>query len=701
MSVVTGIFRSRWASGDHIGAAKPEMRCYLRRGRFRRGYQPWDGEDMNHVIIPGESPAKPWQATWQGRAHPPQGGNEEVLDPEATFEDWIELPSVLSAELEQGFDENGLNRATLTVENISLEEKPAVSPMSGVFHAVQRGGLAPFRGYAPPGQVPEALRNRWYQLLFRNAEVRIDQGYGLDQLVTTFKGAIDDLDLSSAPDRIVISARDFGQVLVDGLIFGWNTSKQLGDPVIFADQHKALETKPVGGGAKASSERAGYRAAAVLDESQQTAWYSETRSGSDLTEWIEVRVPKGRYTHIRLACASNMEAYIGIKAAGVSSRDFDPIPEGFYGAATVPGATNGGWKYAKKVGATRLGQHKISLGATWDLDSDSVIRVGFRNLPLTDTAGHNALVTDLHALRVQATAEAKKRKWVVTRDVSDVVRVILRWAGFKEWAIEDTGIALPDNLIVNRANFYIDAIRKCCDLTGYEFFMGDPTGPSSLGMPTFRQNSSLRPRNAPGLDGRPKPLRTIRDRDLLTGMSVKLTDEPLRYIIRVRGAKAPADEGGRLLSGDKGVRRKMFVFRPPWTLDNRQGGFIKHAFHYNHFLRTVDACEIAAYLIGLAMALKSATAVAQIPGNPEFELDDQVRLVDEGTGLATRMWIAQRSSTFTTGTDAEWTMSLGGSLIDTPDIVDMKQLIHDARARGKQVPQVVASSPQQTTVSAA
>jgi hypothetical protein len=60
------------------------------------------------------------------------------------------------------------------------------------------------------------------------------------------------------------------------------------------------------------------------------------------------------------------------------------------------------------------------------------------------------------------------------------------------------------------------------------------------------------------------PLAPGADRDrppLLTGIDVKQTDEPLAYIIRVRGRESA--DGQR--SAAAAPKRIMFTYRPPWT----------------------------------------------------------------------------------------------------------------------------------------
>ena len=709
-------------SKKHVGAAKPVCRVFIRRGRFRRDYQPWSGEDFGRIF--SESKGQRWQAFWEGLKN--SAGFDEVGA--ANFESWREITHIAECSIEQGFDENGLNRMTLVVDNRVLASQAAVSPMTGVFHTISRGYYSPWRGYAPPGEPAAQAKTSWYSVLNRNSQIVVWQGYGSDTMTCVFTGLVDDIDMADNPDKLTITARDFGQVLVDERIFGWNKTPRVPDPVIFADRWSADEIKLVGGTTPhdASSTEDGYLVKFVADGDSNTNWRSAAQTQPANTEWVQIRVPQGRYESIQVECgAANMELYVGVhgkaflKGDGTtggtvieqSSRDgvefegWCDIAEGALGL--VPGDDDGGWPYVRKIGASEAAKRTYRLNGVFYLGEGSIIRLGFRKLAAfskgpSGKVGYRAVCKTFQGVKRNRKAEAIKKRWVLTDDASDVVRIILRWAGFKEWMVEDVGARLKDRLIVNRATTYMDVIRQVADQSGYVFFMADPyesqtleqfllDGDSlptskeskSLGIPTFRESAALRKTNARRFsDQKIKPRVAIRDTDLLTGISARYTDEPLTYIIRVRGQKLTKERGGKVLDGDK-TTRITYVYRPPWTRNNRMGGVLKHTVHYDPNLKTSIECEAACLLIAFAQSLKSATAVAQIPANPEIELDDQVYLLDTATGLSTRLWVAQRSWTWSSGENAAYTMSVSGALIDTPDIVEMKAEMNAAVAAGK------------------
>lgn len=679
MATISAEFYQRWRNGRHIAASTPYQRVAIRTGRFDRGYETWEGGNVNATIA-NTPRSTPWQATW---------------DPDSEY---VDLPNVGEVQLRQSLGEsNGITVATIQLENITY---PAVAGPGGTYHAVKRGYLSPLRGYQPPG-IPGLVengtvvaKNEWFEKLDRNAQITIWQGYGADQAVKVFTGMIDDVDLSSQPDRITITARDFGQMLTDCRVFGYNKEPTI-RRVKFIDRNQADKVAKVGYNAQASSEDdSDHLARYVLDKDPNTFWRSQPNGAANVTEWVDIRLPQGRYEDYYLWPEfDGMEIYVSLYARPYKSNDAGvelapkmdgaAIAEGWVdvGLGDVPGA-NGGRPYIQHVtGLSARGLYR-TLGHTFVVGENSILRVHFRELQRWRnpnvrgaTSNYYAGAKRLFANERHQLSDAKKGHWILVDDVADIVKVILRWAGFKEWNIESTGVPLAKPLVIPESDFYIDVIKRVQDVVNYVFFIADPTSDDlSLGVPTFRKTTAV--------DRRLAPVAHVRDTDLLTGIQAKLTDEPLGYIIRVRGREGKLDEGGRLL-GSGTSRRIMFVYRPPWTIKNRLAGQIKHVVHSNPLFKTMEDCKFAAYYIALEEALKSATATIEIPGFPGVELDQHVAVLDVGTGLATRIWIAERSTTFKLGEQTAWSTSLGGALIDVPDVVDMTTVINAASRGGE------------------
>lgn len=242
-------------------------------------------------------------------------------------------------------------------------------------------------------------------------------------------------------------------------------------------------------------------------------------------------------------------------------------------------------------------------------------------------------------------------------DIADIARIVFRWAGFKEWEVEDSGTLLKDRIVCNTGDTFMTLLSTLRDFLGYTFFMAEPTSMESIGRPIFRL--------ARVLENTQSEIERVSDRDVLTQIKVKWTNQQERYIIRMRGALLAASKGGSRLSTDS-AERAMFVYRPPWH--DRMAGVIKHLTHYSDKMVTVTDCQIGAYLVAMQIGLAAVTVILEIPGTPHIGLDSFLTVVDDQTGLSGRLYVTNRTSTLTTGEDAQWKLSLGGAFVDTPDI---------------------------------
>lgn len=666
MGWVTQSYLDTWRSGQYVGANAPVTVLQVSRGRWRRNNRPWPeapypGFEIG-VQIPDEDPDEPWFPHWQ------------------QDEPWVTVPGVFSCEITKDFDQNGIPVANLSIENVGFVEQ--VGPMGQVYRLIERGYLSPTRGYAPDARPESGLaQNEWYRTLGRQVRVRIWQGFGPPTLVDgsppddggengtwVFNGLVDDVDLTSAPARIGLTAR-MAKILTDEHVFGWSKSAQLKDPVIFADSNNPDLYVWTGDSAAASSSQDEFPSSNVLERgTKANYWKSGTHSDDDVTEWVEVHLPAGTYHNISLQCDAGMEAYIGVsvRARSVSGATAMPtvddveVGEGFVpGLGTVPGA-NGGWKFVAHVPSTQKGLQTIELDHEIVTGKNSVLRVGFRNLRPEDGT-YRARVDFLQARKFKPSPDA--RKWVLVDDLSDVVKTVLRWAGFQECDVEPVGTNIKGKWVFNRANYLIDIIKKCQEYTGHVFFVADPTSGTSWGVPTFRRRRAIL-RNVPASA-------EVRDTDLLADVQVKLAEEPLALIIRVRGREAAS---GVSVGGDK-TKRIMAVYKPPWVdgdpahdLTHESGGVIKRVIRTEPALRTLMDCQIACFLTAIEEALMAAAASFAIPPLLVLELDDMIGLLDTTTATNSRVWITHITSTHESGDDPRFDMSIQGVLVDTPEL---------------------------------
>jgi hypothetical protein len=129
-----------------------------------------------------------------------------------------------------------------TIANVLHREQGATS--ADIFRTIERGALAPFRGYATPGLVgwDPGMQNEWFDVLARNAQITLYQSIDGEEC-KTFTGLIDDIDMEANPATITLTVRDFGQVLTDQRLFGWVKDPYVRDPVTFADRRSCAQVQ--------------------------------------------------------------------------------------------------------------------------------------------------------------------------------------------------------------------------------------------------------------------------------------------------------------------------------------------------------------------------------------------------------------------------------------------------------------------------
>lgn len=666
MSEVSAEFLARWRGetetlsfGDAMRVRRPTCQVFVRTGRLRRKWKPWTGPEINAYQVGSEHNDEPWQATYVATS------------------DWIEIPNIISVDIDNqmrfGGDGAAGSTATINVDNTFLEE---LSPMGDIYHAIRRGWLSPWRGYDTT-YVPAAVEseNDWFRLVDQRLQVKIYQGWG-DEMVPTFLGFFDDDDIAAMPDRLTITARCASAILADQRFYGWSKERGFHDPITFADRSAALELTRVGSNASASSNNGD--ADLALDGESETRWVSDSHATSSNTEWIQIEIPEGQYSSFRINTRGypGMTAYISIDSVD-GEVDGVPVADGWVdnGSGTVPAES---YEYVKQFD-TIDGIKIVQLPFTFYTAGGSFLRISFRPLKFKGTNDYRAGVIALKAIRWEVDSSDANEGWILVDDVADIVRLILRWCGFKEWYVEDAGIQLRKKWVVNRESFLMDMIDDICQRTGFVFFIDDPSDDdNSLGYPVFRANRALFDEDA-DVD-----VPEITEDDLLSRIQTKFTTEPLTYNIRVRGTTATKSEGGVILSRDE--RRLLAYYLPPWTDDGetiegtRTAGILRRTFVDRFWIKKQALLEYTARIVAFYQALACSGASFQIPANPGIVLDQHVYLYDTSTGLNTRMWTQNRSSTFAAGndeTEPKWEMTVGGALLDTPFIQGVRDDIRE------------------------
>jgi hypothetical protein len=628
--------RERWKSGDHIGEAKPYLALYMRKVRVRRRF---DSSKPRYSFIPGAT-------------HAPYSGYLEA------HSNWEKLPNIKGVEVDQTFEQNGLGTATIEIDNVWMREQTGVK---GLFHLIERGWFSPFRGYKPPARpATHPEKNEWYeQMRQKSTQIMVIAGYG-DARIPIHSGLIGATDIKVLPDKLQITARDWGQLLTDQRAFAWAKHPQVLDPITFADRLQADNVTQKGTPGNASSDANPLRLA--TDGNQHTFWLSKAHNSPDAQPWMSIKVPGGRYASVRIHSVFAESCYISVfhKNAGVwEDQGKGYTQEGIPWVKFIPTLSTNAKGY--EIPEVQLGD-------------DSTIRFTFTNLK-KHNGGFRAGVREASGARRKVSSEAKNNRWILVDDASDVVRTVLQWMGLHDWEVESTGVRLSDKLVFNRQTSFMDIINKIAELTNYVFFLKPPENfdesnlaspvndQPSMGVAVFRSNQAMpsNPRDT---------IESVADSNILQGIEAQLSDEPLPQHIRVRGKPLKKEKGGRALGGDR-TPRVMAGYLPPWSRADTvaNGGIKKVVVHYDNMLSSEQECIVACIFIAFRAALESAKASIQIPGFPPIQLDNQTSLFDRASGFSTRLWITQRHLTVTTGDDAEFTMTLGGSLIDLPDIV--------------------------------
>jgi hypothetical protein len=289
--------------------------------------------------------------------------------------------------------------------------------------------------------------------------------------------------------------------------------------------------------------------------------------------------------------------------------------------------------------------------------------------------------------------------WVMVNDASEVVEVLLKWAGFKEWNLQWFGWSLVNPMQYGSDKFFIDIINDILSQGNFVFFMDGPTdNDASIGVPCFVQQSAT---------AAPSDTIEVTDQDLLETVEVKWDLSSLPYVLRYRGNPVPEGEQGQTYEEDL-VATFAATYYPPWAGDDyvplngkpppnpplrRTAGVVRH------FTQTVgvnvpigmnsnEQCLFACLLAAMQYAIAMATGQVQVPGLDAFTLNQQISVVDEADGINSRMWLASVESDHSTGTNGKWVMILGGSYLDTED---MELLLDDYTYATTQV------KPQQPT----
>jgi hypothetical protein len=676
----------RWMSGKLAGAAKPVVKVWVRQGHLERHYA---NKPDNEVFcyVPGlKGPNAVWWAHW-------------VAD--TAYE---EVPNVFAIKGENDFSQNGVEQITMTLDNTKMEPRDSGN---GTWYEIARGFMSPTRGVPGFNQSAAGAPTDWKGIWkSQSTQIMVCAGYG-DAFFPVFCGLLDSSDLTSRPDQITIVARSMGKTFTDQHIFMDAKNLFVRDPITFCDRQAADELTNVAHNAGVSSDDNSHVGRFAVDRDDGTAWISKANDTEDAVEWLEVEIPASRIEDYRLNPRfAGMECFVSVYATddnvqnggGARTTDEHHLGVGWVSYEKLGDVPGSGLPYVAHYEAMSGNKIHYKLrhgGGGYVVGDGSKVRLTFRRLARVSSGknwSYRAGVTELEIFGRVRMEAAKKFHWILVDDVSDIVKVVCQWAGFsnpEEWEIERVGSRLKDKIVFDRSEFLIDIIKKIEEATSYTFQIRPPKtfDPSHLdtghnlqmGVVTFRQNQAMTPT--------PKdPRYSVRDDQTITGIQPQFDDSGLAQSIRTRGKLKVTQkllEDPSYVPTGGATERFGYSYRPVWAREDehRAAGIRKYEYHIDNTYSSNQDCKVACLLIAYRMAIEAAKASVQLPFFPPIQLDQQFAIRDLGTGLSTRLWIVSRDWEYQSGAQRNFTMTLGGSLLDI-DIVEatrreLKQVLSD------------------------
>lgn len=611
---------------------------------------PGSVEDVNFGQIVHGNNHTPWQGYWRAT------GAEK------------ELPNIFSIKWTTDFSQKGCRTATVELENIVYK---AIAGVGGIYHAILHGALSPWVGLSLVNRirVPGWEADEWFEVLDSGFRIDIYEGYG-SELCHTFAGLIENADLETKPDRIILTARDFGILFTDQRVLAENKAPEIRSPLQAADLERTLGIEPVGIGPVASSTGSGFPVGNITKPGS-SQWHSAGHASAANTEWVEITIPPGFYETLTLNLpVAEQAVYVSIFAKGTTYWRGEKVAEGWLGGGEVPvTATPFTWKY----GSTYAGSKRLELGGKLEAGKGCVLRISLTNLHFSrETKDYRASVTRLAAMRFGQDPEHPAGGilkssgfggWLLVNDTTDIVKQVFLWAGFKEWRIDKFGWSPGLPFGWAKEAYFVDIITQIEEQADWVFFMESPTElAGSMGRPCFEHSTATVPPKRDMLE--------VRDTDLLEAVKFTIDLSNLPYIIRYRGN---VDPSGTVTDGDL-VKRYSGIYYPPWsgagpfpTEAGRTGGVRRHELTVDPNLQSDEECIFGAILAAWQYALGAYTAEVQMSGYPGMELNDHISVVDKATGVNSRLWVSGIQSEHICGAKAAWKMSVKGSVLDGKD----------------------------------
>lgn len=684
---------ARWPTGKLVGEAQHVLVVRIRPGFMKKGYL-----DTRRIDDPGPlglgSPIFP-PYIYKGHNHSCWQGLWTPTGP------WITLTNIQGASWSRAYSDDGSSSLTVVMDNIAFIDTEG---LAGIYHSIERGWYSPSRGIKVRSRPRLWSNSGWGDVLNGGYQLELWEGYGSGDeviplaepdpdthscapsdaaIVRTWTGIIEGCDLESNPDQITIIARDFGVLFTDQRFAEWNKASEIKAPVTFADYKRTMGEKRISGPYTVSSGH-------ITDDDN---WLSAAQVSSEDIQWVEMPMPKGHYSEFFFGPRfSGFEMWVSVHIGpdGGAIDRTHPLDPGWVDVGR--GSVSGGGPPAMRHWATVTDQpRKWDLGNFLDVPDGSKIRISLSQLNKQDSkylAGMWGMSIFRYGTDPAHPAGGgkgvKALHWVLVQDAADVVRMIFIWAGFKEWHVDTFGWSLDGPMHFGEDSFFIDAINQMLDQGNFVFHMGAPTDDDrSIGVPHFEYQNSLYPARA--------NTREVRDTNMLEAATMTWDMSEVPSQLRYRGKIAPSGKGFTFETDLK--KRWMARYSPPWGLGHyAKIGFDAFLFGKpisrlggirRYFTQTLgegttaaldsnEECLFACVLAALQYALQMVTGEIQIAGLPAFDLGDQVSVIDKGSGINSRMWVVSLSSDHSLGENGKWTLTIGGSYLDTEDMQMIK-----------------------------
>lgn len=689
--------RHRWLSTHHVGDARPALRVFVRKGHLERHYKRKPDDEV-FCFVPGlKGPNFVWYAEW-------------VAD-----SDYVEVPNVKEVKGDQDYNQNGIEQVTMTLDNIGMIEQ--TGNMGALFHMMERGYYSPQRGGKPSEVgVAAGTKNEWFdRWKDKGTQIAIVAGYG-EAAFPLFVGLVDNVSLGSRPDTLTVTARNMGQFLTDQHTFEDAKNLWIKDPITFCDRQLADNLENAVSSANAKSEKPGNPARFATDEDEDTTWLSQGYGNEDGQDYIDFPLPEGRYEDFDLLALAGLTCFVSVYATNPHSGVARGTDGHNYGAGwinagvgTVPGQSI---PYVQRLANVKERKARYGIkqgGGGFIVGDGSKVRLWFTKLakvPSDNGRGttYRAGVKECEIFNRTRIEAAKSEHWILVDDVSDIIKTVLQWVGLTEWEVESVGVRLKNKIVFDRQTFLIDIIKKIAEETSFIFYVKPPEefdvddlsadNPTnlSMGIAIFRQQSSMKQRPLDRVE-------SVQDSNLLSAVQANFDANVLAQSIRVRGKAVGARKVGQDRSihalGADPTLRYQYSYRPVWARKSSSGAanLRRHELHYDWRIRSEYECKVACLIIAFRMALESAKVEIELPLWPLLHLDHWILMRDTGTGLSTRVWIATRSWTYTSGEQVQFKMNLGGSLLDINDVQETRRELERLLNNHGYMPAPIARGP--------